>query len=73
MDDERLTTLAEVLVYGPLMLHNARSVQHKYLRAGLVMAGILTIAIGASRLARPPPADLGAYMPAGIARRRRVF
>lgn len=69
----QLSRAADVLVFGPLMLYNARTVKHKYLRAALIAAGVLTIAIGAQRLLEPPePPNLGRVR-RGVARRPRMF
>ena len=45
-----LDAITQTFVFGPLMLYNSRTVEHKYLRAGLVIAGLVTMAMGGAEL-----------------------
>ena len=59
----QLTRLADVLVLGPYMIWTARSVEHKYFRAGLTMLGLGTMIYNGWNLLRIYRAQRGEEPP----------
>lgn len=61
---DRLLTWLDVLVVGPYTVYSSLGIRQRYFRAGLMLVGVSTIALGLYRLRNTGDDDAGAAPPA---------